>query len=189
MKYKIYTNTRDSSWKFLIQHKISCLPINLKQITSEMEITVKKDTSGILRESESGRAVNANGDLHIIVRESPVPQKRYTIMHEIGHIVLGHTEKDIVSDINEYAAERFAIDVLAPACVLWGLNIHSAEEIAEICNISLSAARIRAARMEMLYKRDKFLTSSLERQVFKQFYDFISTRRIFSFSDKENFRR
>jgi len=26
----------------------------------------------------------------------------------------------------EYQAERFAIDILAPACVLWGLNLHMA---------------------------------------------------------------
>lgn len=56
----------------------------------------------------------------------------------------------------EYEAERFAIGILAPACVLWGLNIHTAaEEISKLCNISITAARIRAQRMELLYKREQ----------------------------------
>lgn len=73
----------------------------------------------------------------------------------------------------EYQAERFAIDILAPACVLWGLNLHTAEDIAKVCNISMQSAHIRAERMEILYKRNKFLTSPLEKQVFEQFSDFI----------------
>ena len=107
----------------------------------------------------------------------PVPQKRYTIIHEIGHIVLGHTDSDDRSDIDEYAAERFAIGVLAPACVLWGLGVQTAEEIADLCNISITSAKIREKRMQELYARNKFLTSPLERQVFEQFSSFINNKK------------
>lgn len=143
-----------------------------------MGIMVRKDVSGILQGNERGRVVNANGQLLTIVRESHIPQTRYTITHEIGHIVFGHTETSGSSDVDEYAAERFAIDVLAPACVLWGLNLRSTEDIARVCNISLTAAKIRAERMEILYRRNKFLTSPLERQVFEQFYDFIQQNKL-----------
>lgn len=177
MHYEIYKNARDASWRFLIQHNICSLPVDLKSIISVMRITVRKDDSGILRSDERGRTVNESGDLHIIVRDEPVPQKRYTIMHEIGHIVLGHTESDGRSDVDEYAAERFAIGVLAPACVLWGIGVKMAEEIAELCNISITSARIREKRMQELYARNKFLTSPLERQVLEQFSDFINSKR------------
>lgn len=80
------------------------------------------------------------------------------------------------SNSNEYEAERFAIDILAPACVLWGLDLHTAKDISEACNISERAAQIRAERMEVLYRRNRFLTSSLERQVFEQFRPFINNR-------------
>lgn len=73
----------------------------------------------------------------------------------------------------EQAADRFAADILMPACVLWGLNIHTPEEIARLCNVSMSAATIRAERMEVLYQRNKFLTHPLERQVYAQFGGFI----------------
>ena len=98
-------------------------------------------------------------------------------MHEIGHIVLGHTESDGRSDVDEYATERFAIGVLAPACVLWGIGIKTAEEIADLCNISITSAKIREKRMQELYDRNKFLTSPLEHQVFEQFSDFINSKK------------
>ena len=98
-------------------------------------------------------------------------------MHEIGHIVFGHAD-GITNDVDEYTVERFAIDVLAPACVLWGLDLHSAEDIARVCNISITAARIRAKRMEVLYDRNMFLSHPLERQVFNQFKDFINRNKM-----------
>jgi len=177
MHYEIYKNARNASWRFLIQHQICSLPVDLRRITSNMGIVVKKDDLGTLGMDERGKVVNADGKLRIIVRDIPIPQKRYTIMHEIGHIVLGHTEYDNRSDIDEYAAERFAIGVLAPACVLWGIGVKTAEEIAELCNISITSAKIREKRMQELYARNKFLTSPLERQVFEQFSDFINSNK------------
>lgn len=113
-----------------------------------------------------------NGQWYIIVDDSDcITVQRYSIAHEIGHILMG-------KDISEYEAERFAIDILAPACVLWGLDLHTAKDISETCNISISAGQIRAKRMEILYNRNKFLISSLERQVFEQFFEFIEQRRL-----------
>lgn len=177
MNYEVYKNVRDASWLFLIRHNVRCLPVDLKPIIVDMGITIKRDVNGLLRADERGRAVNADGELYVLVKDAPAPQKRYTIMHEVGHIVLGHTDGSDSSDVNEYAAERFAIGVLAPACVLWGLGVQTAEEIATLCNISITSARIRERRMQELYARNKFLTSPLERQVYEQFSDFINERR------------
>lgn len=106
-------------------------------------------------------------------------------MHEVGHIIMKHIQGN---PEYEYEAERFAIDVLAPSCVLWGLNIHDPEEIARLCNISLTSAQIRAERMELLYKREQeflrkygrscFLQSPLEQKVYKQFQKFIEENKI-----------
>ena len=68
---------------------------------------------------------------------------------------------------------EFTSNLLAPACVLWGLDIHTAEEISALCHISRQAAEFRAERMELLYERGKFLTSPLEQQVYDQFAPFI----------------
>ena len=177
MNYKIYKNARDASWRFLISHNVRSIPVDLNPILFDMGITVRKDVNGILRADERGRTVNENGNLYIVVRDTPISQKRYTIMHEIGHIFLRHTDDSGSSDADEYAAERFAIGVLAPACVLWRIGARTAEEISKLCNISFTAAKNREKRMAELYARNKFLSSPLEKQVFEQFSDFINDKR------------
>ena len=107
-------------------------------------------------------------------------------VHELGHILLGHLgEYDLVNrepqpgdNPIEQAANVFASRLLAPACVLWALNVRTPEEIADICQISHQSASFRAERMAELYKRGKFLTSPLERKVYEQFLGYIQRQRI-----------
>ncbi|MDE5558530.1 MAG: ImmA/IrrE family metallo-endopeptidase [Ruminococcus sp.] len=124
--------------------------------------------------------IDDTGRFSIVLNpDDSIVVQRYTIAHELGHIFLDHfvNQTMSISDM-EYQAERFAIDILAPACVLWGLNLHTAKDIFEVCNIFISAAQIRAKRMETLYDRNKFLISPFERQVFKQFSDFITQHKL-----------
>lgn len=175
--YRIYKDARNASWQFLIDFKIGKLPIDLKDITKRMSLKVFVDTSCKVVSESLGVTIPRENEAIIAVRPNLSRQvMRYTIAHEIGHIVLGHTLSDmptLTSAEKEYQAERFAIGVLAPACVLWGLDLHTPEEIAKVCDISLASAEIRAERMEILYKRNKFLTDYRERQVFQQFKPFI----------------
>lgn len=179
--YGTYKDARDASWKFLLYHRISQLPIDLKSITNMLDIKVTFDSKGMLDTGQRGMTLTDKSATYIVVRRGGTPaENRYTIVHELGHIYLGHPMINgkyfRTFDINssdEYQAERFAIDVLAPACVLWGLDLHTAKDISEVCNISLTAAQRRAERMAVLYQRNKFLISPLERQVFNQFSDFI----------------
>lgn len=121
-----------------------------------------------LSHGQRGKLIFSKGKHYIIVDDSETHQtQRYTIAHELGHLIIPTSD--------EYEAERFAIGILAPACVLWGCNIHSAEDIAMICDISQASAKIRAERMKTLYKRNRFLTSPLERQVFDNFSEFIKS--------------
>ena len=52
-------------------------------------------------------------------------------------------------------------------------GIRTAREIASVCDISITAAKIREARMAVLYERNKFLTSPLEQKVYKNFETFV----------------
>ena len=171
MIYEIYKNVRNSSWKCILECGINSLPTNLSQICKHYNIRIIRNSSlkeNYLLTNEKAKNMFINGQWYIIVDNSDyITVQRYSIAHEIGHILLG-------KDISEYEAERFAIDTLAPACVLWGLNLHTAKDISEVCNISISAAQRRAERMEVLYRRNKFLSHPLERQVFQQFKQFIS---------------
>lgn len=60
----------------------------------------------------------SEGDTFIIVRDTDsLPIQRYSIAHEIGHILLGHNHTENITRNNEDETERFAIDLLAPAYV------------------------------------------------------------------------
>lgn len=178
MTYSTYKTARDAAWKFLIQNHVGSLPVKFSAICRRNQIKLVYDhDKKYLSARERGCTFIENTGKYVIVLNpsDSIPTQRYTIAHEFGHIFLGHfTEKNISPSDMEYQAERFAIDVLAPACVLRGLNLHTAEEIAEICDISLFSAKKRAERMEILYKRDNFMISPLEKQVFRQFSAFIS---------------
>lgn len=176
MIHDIYKQARDTAWRFLIDNEVNALPVKLSAICHQNCIVLLYDNAGYLSKDKRGITfIDNDGRFNIVLNPYDiVTVQRYTIAHELGHIFLEHFTKYSISNSDmEYQAERFAIDILAPACVLWGLNLHTAEDIAKVCNISMQSAHIRAERMEILYKRNKFLTSPLEKQVFEQFSDFI----------------
>ena len=61
------------------------------------------------------------------------------------------------------------------ACVLWGLDVHTAQDISEICKVDAELAKDRATRMKALYDRGKFLTNPLEKDVYDTFKPFIQS--------------
>lgn len=184
--YGKYKNIRDSAWRVLIDCKIKELPVSLTRIAEVYNINIIKNSEAhVLHEGEFGICFFADNRWNIVYDDTieSIGNRRFTIAHEIGHIILGHTvtsgifqrQIDKVRPEEESEADKFAARILSPACVLWKLNVHSAEEIQKLCNISYTAATFRSKRMEVLYKRNKFLTSPLERKVFNQFRGYIDT--------------
>lgn len=189
--YDIYKYARDMAWQFLIDNQVSELPLKLSAICGNKGYRLFLDSKGAyLQSNDRGATFLKDGQWQIVLNASDSVQvRRYTLAHELGHIFLRHPLHDgkfgrsfgiqrTPKTPEEYQAERFAIDILAPACVLWRLNLHTAEDIARICNISMQAANIRAERMELLYRRDMFLSHPLERQVFQQFGKFVENNQI-----------
>lgn len=187
MIYGRYKDARDAAWRCLLDYNINVLPVDILGIAKQAGVKViKNSTVGALKLGEAGAAI-FNGEKWYIVYDDAMSAERcrFTVAHEIGHIFLGHATRKgyhartIDKDKPEVESEAdvFASRLLAPACVLWGLNIHSATDIADICRISYQAAEIRAQRMEILYKRNKFLTSPLECKVYEKFKRFIDDKK------------
>jgi Zn-dependent peptidase ImmA (M78 family) len=186
MVYGMYRHCRDAAWQCLIDFNVTSVPVMLTPIVRKMEIKVIKDSViHELRHNESGVSIFDGTSWYIVYNDSEGRKRnRFTIAHELGHILLGHEVRDgyytratnPVKPEMEIEADSFAVRFLAPACVLWGLNVHSAEEISKLCDISYSAAKIREERMKVLYRRNKFLTSPLERKVFSRFEPFINQK-------------
>ena len=188
MNYKNYQNTRDAVWKIMLDCGVDRLPVDLNHICRKLGVGVYRyeDVQGLPDVAlQADGLLYFEGDVPVILydQDKPPMRIRFTIAHELGHLILGHVGPGECTPVNrelfhadnpvEVAANRFAIRLLAPACVLWGLEAHTPEEIARLCNISRKAAQFRAERMAVLYQREKFLISPLERQVYARFLPFI----------------
>lgn len=204
MNYQIYKQKRDAAWDVLLDHGVTELPVRISAICKQDGITIRsyRQAAEIIErmgfapsiQSNDGFAVRiANKDYIFYDDTCSIGRQRFTVAHEYGHFVNGDVssvptcrnrepsedDEDIETNANVIAAR-----ILAPACVLWALNIHSAEEIRDLCNISITAAQFRLERMNLLYKRDQeflqtrgyscFLLSKREQQVYAQFQPFIN---------------
>ena len=194
MKYTSYQKSRNLSWEILINEGVTALPVSMTEICKKLELDVI--LTGSLDQSGDGKTLMFNETPYIFLNETTsLERQRFTLAHEVGHILLGHVgeyklvnrEPSPSDSPIEQEANIFASRLLAPACVLWGLDIHTAEDIAALCKISKTAAQFRAERMAVLYTREQqflkekgkscFLLSPLERRVYNQFLPFIKKRR------------
>lgn len=187
MDYGKYKDARNASWQCILDFNVNKLPVMVTDIIKESEnIKLFKDSDvHKLKDGESGKTILYNDFFEIVYRDTePSYRCRFTIAHELGHIFLGHLlistpmyRTFAIRDDYESYANIFARDLLAPACVLHELQAISAEQIAKVCNISISAAKARSERMQVLEARNKYYSHPLERQVRQQFEQFIEDYR------------
>ena len=177
MNYQDYKDARDASWRILIDCKVTELPVRISGVCRAMGVSVRRYTPAE-RDNNDGMSSIIGGTPTIMVSSLAIPaRQRFTCAHELGHIILGHVGRyDLVcrepepgDNPIEQAANVFASRLLAPACVLWGCGVQSAEDIERLCDISRAAAEFRWQR---------FLTSPLERLVYDQFADYIRGHRL-----------
>lgn len=184
MNYKDYQNSRDAVWELLIRHQVNRLPVKVGAICKQEGIAVRyyRPTD----DSDGYSTIIGNQPVIFVSSATPVPRQRFTCAHELGHIILGHVGKyELVNrepaagdNPIEQEANVFASRLLAPACVLWGCHVQSADDIMELCGISRQAAEYRMERMRLLYARNKFLVSPKERQLYDQFRAYIEEHRL-----------
>lgn len=204
LNYKNYQNMRDATWKILLDSQVNRLPIDIDAVCCALDVRVLSYDAGaeIIERAHLYRTVRNFNGLTFYLRNVPVilfnerqevRQIMFTIAHELGHIILKHVRPGDVTVAHrgeewgsrskkEMDANQFAARLLAPACVLWGLNVHNTEEIMELCQIIRPAAEYRARRMATLYERKKFLTSPVERKLYQQFSPYIRQAALGRFS-------
>lgn len=180
MNYKEYQNARDAAWKILLDCDVNRLPVDITQICHKLGVSVRLY---VPTDGNDGISLIHDGKPIILVSAKvPPARQRFTCAHELGHIILGHVglyqlrnrEPEATDNPIEQAANVLASRILAPACVLWGCGAFEEEEISQLCNISRQAAGFRAKRMQELNRRGKFMTSPLEKEVYRRFAPYIS---------------
>ena len=189
MEYYEYMHVRDLVWKILLKYPIASLPVNIVKLCKRLDIAVKYFDDD---KREDGEAQIIGDDPIIFIRRTlSVERKRFTIAHELGHILLGHVGKYTLVNREpaptdnpiEQQANVFASRLLAPACVLHEMRSFSAEEIIPLCGISRQSAIFRLKRLMLLEQRESYFMNRyghgcfyiipLEVQVRIQFDDFI----------------
>ena len=192
--YEIYKKDRDLSWEILLKADITSLPVDLSKVLKAVDVKAILycdaffDADSPKLRGSDGFVTKIGDKKAIYLNESKgtIQRRRFTLAHELGHIVLDHPINPIIyrnSEVDEnqspteIQANVFARDLLMPAGVLAKLHVTTVDEIMQICNVSRISAQIRLERLTELYKRNKFGAHPLERQVISQFKDFISNKK------------
>lgn len=182
--YGKFRSLQNAAWRCLADCNINTIPVKVISVARYYDIAVQQNSAlDLLASPENACCLYKKNRWHIVFRdELPDESCRIIIAHELGHILLGHSNQekrkgiiraDSIIQKEEQEAEAFSMRLLCPASVLAALDIHTAEEIQKRCQIPIDYARKRAQRMKLLYERDKFFTSSLEKEVFLNFLDYI----------------
>ena len=110
-------------------------------------------TSGIQITQEDSATIGYNKTQH-------QHRQRFTVAHEIGHLLLGHTNKNFISDLNdkkpeEVEANQFAAELLMPLQMLnndFKNGLKDAKNIALKYNVSEEAVWWRLCDCKLINK-------------------------------------
>lgn len=130
-------------------HQSDTLPVSLEQICEMHSIGIYLTAL----DDVAAYYVETNGRRMIIVNQSaPRSRRRFSIAHEIGHVVLRHGAIRLMLEKTpngrpawqEIQANAFAAELLMPKLALTKHGVLTPRQIARMCNVSLEAAEIRA---------------------------------------------
>ncbi len=199
-----YTYARQRAYRLLCELEIERLPVDpWKVATSLPNVHVCKwtdlrdncnddDPLFIDKEGADAKTQHLRGEADYLVvyddRVENYQRVRWTIAHEIGHIVLGHlvsfeatalcrgslTEKDY--KVLEREADTFAVNLLAPMTIINRLpSIQTKADIMKLCNLSGEASDNCMEELRLL-KSGKKLTFPIKEEdvLHRLFFRFIN---------------
>lgn len=189
--------------KFILEQKINSLPVDPFELAKKNNIPIISASEyarimncsfqHVLKDiikSNDGTAKYINGHQFILYNEKVASKGRikWTIMHELAHIQLGHLTdfketqiqrtglNDDQYKVLEDEADLFASQVLAPPIILEAFKINSAIRLKTLCGLSEKAAGYRYNDYLIRQKRRRF-PSLLEIKIEMIFHDFIHKKR------------
>lgn len=171
-----YQYAREKAIDTLIEYGTNSLPISVKKISNNLPIKILFNTySHLIRhqgftysevcrayKSEDGAAI-LNGDTYCILyndMDRSSQRIRFTLAHELGHIILGHLEfdaclcrlSDYEYDVLEKEANQFASQLLSPEPLIYDIlktsHSISTSQIHSIFDISYQSADCVLKRMD-----------------------------------------
>lgn len=169
--YEHYKDARDKAWAFLINNAITSFPVDIVSCIRKEKITLLTYGEGVTLLAVLGMRPEGEA-MNVYIRNVPHifydpifagPQHlRFTLAHELGHIILGHAPP--YSEFTEREANIFARNILMPAIICHEEKLFTPNQIATFFSVSKEAAGIRAERIAELEYRNAWGTSPLERR-------------------------
>lgn len=141
-----YEEIKNIIVNMFVKYNVSCVPVSGFELATKIGIKVipysailDSKRSLLFKKSEDGFCVEKMlGKWYMYYNDAKdYGRVNNTIMHEIGHIVLDHTED---SELAEKEVNFFAKFTLAPPVLIHKFQLTCAEEIADIFDISFEAA-------------------------------------------------
>ncbi len=191
-----FKEARKKGYEFLIELGIKKFPVDPFEIiegNSEnwsllsysecKEITGEKDPLNLKRDKAEAKTMTKRGsNKYLIVYDDSYQRERirWTLAHEIGHIILGHLvhyEETALSRgglnekqyrVLELEAHWFAEALLSPIHILDNFDIKNVQQIAFLCDISKDASTKSLKHINNNYSNDAIV----ERKLLRNFYDF-----------------
>jgi Zn-dependent peptidase ImmA (M78 family) len=129
-----------------VEYGVCCVPVNGFELATKMGIKVipysaiaESKRWLLLKKSEDGFSVEKNiGEWYIFYNDTKgYGRINNTIMHELGHIMLDHSED---SELAEKEVKFFAKYALVPPVLVHKLNLDNPMDIVKYFDVSLEAA-------------------------------------------------
>ena len=146
LSHERYEEIKRTVVNIFLKYGVSCVPVNGFELATKMNIKIipysaitESKRHLLLKKSEDGFCVEKEqGDWYIFYNdEKDYGRINNTIMHEIGHIVLDHSED---SELAEKEVKFFAKYALAPPVLIHKLKLKNVLDIADAFEISYEAA-------------------------------------------------
>lgn len=191
-----------TAYKFLLECGYSRFPISPYDVLDELKdyvvclpwskakkILKSEDPFHLRQLKAEGRTIRMRGTgLYYIVyddvRVNSPDRISWTIMHEIGHIILGHLTDFVETALNrggitskqygvlEVEAHYFAAEFLMPTAILKYLKGITVDEIALLFGVSEKAAKKKHKRV---FENDYLPDGEYNKRVIRNFYKFLIT--------------
>lgn len=192
-----------TAYKFLLECGYSRFPISPYDVLEELRDYVvclpwskakkelnSKDPFHLRQLQAEGRTIRMRGNgMYCIVYDDVTvnsPDRiAWTIMHEIGHIILGHLTEFSETALNrggitskqygvlEVEAHYFAAEFLMPTAILKYFKGITVDEIALLFGVSEEAANKKYNRV---FKSDYLPNGEYDKRVIRNFYKFLVTK-------------
>ena len=156
-----YAKNISSAWRLLLETGIDTFPVPVKRVAEYLGIPVD-----ILRDLglydaamySDGITIPLDGG-HLVMYDDSIrtPRARVAIGHELGHIMMGHSQPGMATGDNhpprpgdrplEFAANLWCEQLIAPTGVLLAAGITTREAIERVCRVNRRASDFILARL------------------------------------------